>query len=245
MNRIGFDSSNLDSCIKQVEKCASFFDIDGIFTHLCVADGVHEEDKIFTCSQIELFKKVVCGTKHLNIKHAHCLNSAGGLSYEKVDDDLGKIVRLGIVMYGLKPSLEFNMPKEIKPVLSWKTVISMIKDIAPGESVGYGRSFICDKKMKIATLPVGYADGYNRLLSNKGYVLIRGQKAPIVGRICMDQMMVDISNIETADVGDVVVLIGESGEEIVTADYMASLVGTIGYEIVCDISKRVPRVYIE
>ena len=243
MNRIGLNSKQLNVCIKQIEECASNFLVEGIFTHLCIADSVYEQDKEFTNLQIERFRKVVDGVKHLNLKYVHCLNSAGGISCANIDDDLGEIVRLGIIMYGLNPSSDFCIPTGITPALSWKTVVSMVKNVEKGESIGYGRSYIATKSMKVATLPVGYADGYNRLLSNKGYVLINGKKAPIVGRVCMDQMMVDISHIDNVSVGDEVILIGKSDNEVITADDMANLVNTIGYEIICAISKRVPRVY--
>jgi alanine racemase len=142
-------------------------------------------------------------------------------------------------LYGLKPDRNNVLPEGIKPVLTWKTVVSHIKTIDAGECVGYGRSFVADKKMRIATLPTGYADGYDRRLSNLGYVIIRGKKARIVGRVCMDQMMVDISDIEDVSTGDEVVLMGDG----ISADDMADMIGTIGYELICAISKRVARIY--
>ena len=245
MNRIGFDASNIELCVRQIGECCSMLDVEGIITHLCVADGSSDDDKRFTDLQIEKFRTIVDATENLNFKCVHCLNSAGGISYSEINDRLYEIVRLGIVMYGLKPSKDFNMPKGIKSVLSWKTVVSMMKDVKPGETIGYGRSYVAQKSIKVATLPVGYADGYNRLLSNKGYVLINGKKAHIIGRICMDQMMVDVSDIDDVSVGDEVVLLGKSCNFQLTADDMASLIDTIGYEIVCDISKRVPRIYLQ
>ena len=244
MNRIGLDSSNVELCVQQISECCSMFDVRGMFTHLCVADGAGAEDIQFTNLQIDRFKKVADLTKHLNFKYVHCLNSAAGISCNEIDDGLSEIVRLGIIMYGLKPSLDFNMPNGIKPALSWKTVVSLVKEVQAGETIGYGRSYTAQKLIKVATLPVGYADGYNRLLSNVGYVLIRGQKAAIVGRVCMDQMMVDVSDIDDISIGEEVVLLGKSEKSEISADDMASLIGTIGYEIVCDISKRVPRIYL-
>ena len=152
--------------------------------------------------------------------------------------------RLGIILYGLKPSYSNVLPIEIKPVLEWKSVISMIKTVHPGETIGYGRTYKVKENMQVATIPTGYADGYNRLLSNRGYVLLHGKRAPIVGRICMDQFMIDVTNISEARPYDEVILIGKSGNEILTADDMAEMLETIGYEVVCDISKRVPRLYI-
>ena len=145
------------------------------------------------------------------------------------------------MLYGLKPDIANTLPDGIKPVLSWKSVVSCVNTVHSGESIGYGRSYVAQKEMRVATIPTGYADGYSRHLSNKGYVLIRGRKASIVGRVCMDQMVVDVSNIPDVAMEDEVVLIGESGDEILTADDLASIAGTIGYEIVCAISKRVER----
>lgn len=121
----------------------------------------------------------------------------------------------------------------------------MVKTVRTGETIGYGRKYRANNNMRIATIPTGYADGYSRCLSNKGYVLINGSRAPIVGNICMDQMMVDVSNVLEVKIGDEVVLIGQSQEEVITADDMAHTIGTIGYEVVCNISKRVPRIYFE
>lgn len=243
MNRIGLDADDPVLCDKVIRKYFNFFNINGLFTHLCVADSDNLECVEFTNKQIDKFNKVANLTKDLRLKYIHCLNSAGGL-FHKIEGDSGKIVRLGIVLYGLKPDYYNYLPKDIKPILSWKSVVSMVKEIKIGESVGYGRTFTATKNMKIATIPTGYADGYRRELSNKGYILINGQKAFIVGRVCMDQIMVDVTEID-CKMADEVVLIGQSGNLSLTADYMAQTVGTIGYEIVCGISKRVPRKYVK
>ena len=245
MNRIGFSASEYDTCIKEINDCCEKFNVEGLFTHLSVADSMGAEDRCFTEKQIGRFKRIVDETRQLNFKYIHCLNSAAGLSYMNSDEEIFNVVRLGIVMYGLKPDYGFSLPLGIKPALSWKTVVSVIKEIKPGESVGYGRSYVAKKQMKVATIPVGYADGYNRQLSNKGYVLIRGKKACIVGKICMDQMMVDVSDIDGLSIGDEVILIGKSGDKEILADEIAHLIDTIGYEIVCGISKRVPRIYLQ
>ena len=152
--------------------------------------------------------------------------------------------RLGIILYGLKPNYLNALPSGIKPALSWYSVVSMVKTLRAGETVGYGRTFKASKEMKIATVCAGYADGYNRLLSNKFYVLINGRKAPVLGRICMDQFMVDVTEIDGVETGSKVTLIGQAGREVISADDMAESIGTIGYEIVCNISKRVERIYI-
>ena len=186
-----------------------------------------------------MFQNIATRVADLNLS-CHCMNSAGGLWHEST---VSCFLRLGIILYGLKPDYMNTMPEEIKPALTWKSVVSMVKDVKPGDTIGYGRSFVVDHPMTIATIPTGYADGYPRLLSNKGYVLINGKKAPIVGRVCMDQMMVDVTDILDVKYESEVVLIGESGDETITADDLAQMIGTIGYEIVCGISKRVDRVY--
>ncbi len=232
MNRIGLDADNPESCEKIIRKYSSGFELTGLFTHLCVADTQSEEE--FTNGQVAKFKGIVERVKDLQLPFIHCMNSAGGLR----KNGYGNLVRLGIILYGLKPDYSNELPKGIKPALEWKSVISMIKTVHPGETIGYGRSYAADKEMVVATIPTGYADGYNRRLSNKGKVLINGIEASIVGRICMDQMMVDVTGLDV-DFGEEVTLLGNG----YTADDMAKDIGTIGYEIVCDIGKRVSRVY--
>ncbi len=243
MNRIGLDGSDTEKCAEIIRKYSKKLHLDGFFTHLCVADADDAENIEFTRLQIEKYDRIRELTKDLHFPLVHCMNSAGGIFHGGEE-----LVRLGIVMYGLKPDFSNVLPDGIAPALSWKSVIMMVKKIKAGESVGYGRSFTATKDMWIATIPTGYADGYRRDLSNKGYVLIKGYRAPIVGRVCMDQMMIDISELiacgEVIEMGDEVTLIGKSGKETLTADDMAHMIGTIGYEIVCGISKRVPRKYL-
>ncbi len=242
MNRIGLNSKNLDDCEHTIRQYAEKLDVTGIFTHLCVADSIEESDVCFTREQIQTFEALAEKMQDLNFEFIHCMNSAGGLNAASRYHD---IVRLGIVLYGLYPSKDIVLPDKILPILKWKSTVSMIETVEQGETIGYGRAYLAPKKMRIATIPTGYADGYPRALSGKGYVLIRGKKAPIVGKICMDQMMVDVTNIPNVQFEDEVVLIGQSSTEVITADMIASMIGTIGYEIVCDISPRVDRVYIE
>ena len=239
MRRIGLNADNLDECEKIVRKYATKINLDGLFTHLCVAD-TPAQDK-FTAMQIQLFEDLVERVSDLNLPHCHCLNSAGGLWHKS---KISCFVRFGIILYGLKPDYMNKLPEEFESVLSWKSVVSLVKKVKPGDTIGYGRSYTVERPMIIATIPTGYADGYPRLLSNKGWVLINGHRAPIVGRICMDQMMVDVSCIPEVNLESEVVLIGKSGDETITADDLANLIGTIGYEIVCGISKRVDRIYL-
>jgi alanine racemase len=204
-----------------------------------VADTPEQDE--FTDNQIKLFETVCERVTDLHLPYLHCMNSAGGLWHQS---KFSSFARLGIILYGLKPDYLNELPSGIEPVMSWKSVVSMVKNVQPGDTIGYGRTFVVERPMRIATIPTGYADGYSRLLSNKGWVLINGNKAPIVGRVCMDQMMVDVTDIPGVASGEEVVLLGKSGEERITADDLANLYGTIGYEVVCGINKRVDRVYL-
>jgi len=233
MNRIGLDADDPEKCEEIIRKYTKKFTLTGIFTHLCVADTITEEE--FTTSQLEKFKEVVNRIADLKLPNIHCMNSAGFLS----EKPYGNMARLGIVLYGLRPDYSMKLPKGVKPALKWKSVISQIKTVKSGETIGYGRTYLAEKEMQVATIPTGYADGYNRLLSNKGIVFIHGKQAPIVGRICMDQMVVDVSDIPSAKFEDEVILLDEK----YTADEMALLTNSIGYEIICDIGKRVTRSY--
>lgn len=242
MNRIGLDGDNPIECERVIRKYAGSLEVNGIFTHLCVADSAYEGDMAFTLSQIEKFEAVAESLKDMDLPYIHCCNSAGGLKYLKLCKS-NSIVRLGIVMYGLKPDVSNILPEGIKSPLSWKSVVSVVKKVQAGEYLGYGRTYKVEKQMTIATVTTGYADGFNRHLSNKGFVLIHGHKAPVVGRICMDQTLVDVTQIPDVKMGDTVMLLGADGNVEYNADDMAQELETIGYEVVCSISKRVQRFY--
>ena len=200
----------------------------------------------FTRKQISQFRKIAQGIADLNYSQIHCFNSAGGLFYIDEEDSqspLNGIVRLGIVLYGCKPDRTNVLPDTIKPALSWKSQISMVKTVYPGETIGYGRTFSPKRISKIATVTTGYADGLNRHLSNKGFFMVNGIKAPIVGRICMDQTLIDVTDIPDVKMGDMVTILGKSGDISYFADDMADDLDTIGYEVLCNISKRVQRFY--
>jgi alanine racemase len=205
-----------------------------LFTHLCVADV--PDGREFTEEQIGKFKAVAERVADLRLPFVHCLNSAGGLFHAP----FGNLVRLGIILYGLKPDRGNELPAGIRPAMTWKSVVSMVKTIRPQETVGYGRTYRAEADTVVATIPTGYADGFSRALSNKGRVTIRGKVAPIIGRVCMDQITADVTGIPGVGIGDEVVLLGGDYD----ADDMAADIGTIGYEVVCDIGKRVPRVYV-
>lgn len=247
MNRIGISSNNPYQAAAIIRQYSSKLKVTGIFTHLCVADGDSENDQLYTSEQVNRFKAVVDAISDISLPYIHCYNSAGSLYHLNKNDvhrELGKIVRLGIAMYGLKADRNNILPVGLKPAMTWKSVISLVKPLPEGETISYGRTFRTKRPSVIATVTTGYADGYNRLLSNKGFVMIKGQKAPIVGRICMDQTLVDVTDIPGVKMGDVVVLMGECGDLVYNADDMAADLDTIGYEIICNISKRVQRFYV-
>lgn len=216
-------------------------EVEGIFTHFARAD---EPDKTSAKRQFERFGRFLsdCALNGLDPHFRHCSNSAAILQMPQANMDL---VRAGITMYGLWPSGEENEDTiRLEPAMSLKSSIVYIKTLEPGVEISYGGIYKTDKKTRVATVPVGYADGYPRSLSNKGYVLIRGKKAPILGRVCMDQLMVDVSEIPEACEYDEVVLLGNSGGCNITAEELGRLSGRFNYELVCEISDRVPRKYI-
>ncbi len=241
MGRIGFvpSSKAIDEII-EISKLPNI-EIGGAFTHFCTSD---EENKDFTYQQRQKFVNTVSAVEERGVKIPlkHASASAGIIDF---DDMFFNAVRPGIILYGYYPSnfvKKERMP--LKPVMSLKTYAMYVKEIEKGDSVGYGRTYIADEKRRIATIPAGYADGVSRLLSNRGYVLINGKRAPIRGRVCMDQLMADVTGIDVKP-WDEAVILGRQGNEEITADEIAGLMGTISYEVLCLISKRVPRVYIK
>lgn len=216
-------------------------EVEGIFTHFAKSD---EEDKTSAYNQLALFQNFIDRIQTelgLTIPVKHCANSAAILEMPQANMDM---VRAGITTYGLYPSEEVS--KDIVPLRAAMSLYSHIvycKTIHAGQSVSYGGLFTAQKDTRVATIPVGYGDGYPRSLSGKGYVLIRGKKAPILGRVCMDQFMVDISEIPGVMEGDKVTLLGVDGTERITAEELGELSGRFNYEFVCDLGKRIPRVY--
>lgn len=243
MGRIGFDAKH-DSCSEAILKICQkpVFDPEGIFTHFALADG-GKGGVSYTGMQYDNFMRTVNELERAGVKFAirHCANSATIADFPEYQLDM---VRAGIVLYGLQPSEEVQNPLDLKETLCLKAVISQIKILKKGDSVSYGCTFTADRDMKIATVPAGYADGYWRSNSKNGaYLLVNGHRAPIVGRVCMDQLMVDVSEIETIRVGDVVTVMGTEGVEKIDAEALARLNHTIGYEILCAVGERVPRIY--
>lgn len=215
--------------------------IEGAFTHFARAD---EQDLTFAHQQFAKYQEFLMLLEEagIQIPVRHCNNSAGILWHREGDLDA---VRPGITLYGIAPSNEVVNPGvELHPMMELKSHISFVKEVEAGVAVSYGGTFVTTKdSTRIATIPVGYADGYPRSLSNKGYVLINGKKAPIIGRVCMDQFMVDISEIPGVMEGDKVTLLGVDGTERITAEELGELSGRFNYEFVCDLGKRIPRVY--
>ena len=247
MGRIGFD------CIhKREEMLDSIVDVcnmpglenEGVFTHFALADDGTDGTE-FTKLQYERFASTVdeLKTRGIEFEIKHCANSATTFEYPEYHLDM---VRVGVVLYGVAPSKKVHGCEELTPVMSLKSVISMIKEIEEGDTVSYGCTFRADKKTKIATAPVGYADGFWRSNAENGtQMLIRGQRVNIVGRVCMDQLMLDVTDVKGVREGDYITLIGGDKDEFITADELAKNNGTIGYEMICAIGERVPRFYIK
>lgn len=241
MGRIGFLSS--PQSIEEVRMISKLphINLEGIFTHFSTAD---EEDTTYTKKQWDIFEGFLTELRDIGIEIPviHAANSAAIMCHSYADLN---VVRPGIILYGYYPS-DYLKGKvlDLEPAMTLKTQVVHVKELPEGSYIGYGRKYYTQRKTKIATIPVGYADGYSRNLGNKGRVLIRGQYAPIVGNICMDQFMVDVTNIKGVSLEDEVVLFGRQGEREIPVEEIASMLGTINYEIVCMIGKRVPRVYV-
>lgn len=242
MNRIGMPADEAGADLAAAIAKLPGIEAEGLFTHFARAD---ESDKSWTEKQLAAFLRFagLLQDRGVSVPYKHCANSAGLIDLPGSHLDL---VRPGIMIYGLYPSDEVgrhNIP--LKPVMELKSRVTYVKTIPAGSRVSYGGTFCAPETMQIATVPAGYGDGYPRNLSGTGYVLIRGKKAPILGRICMDQFMVDVSNIPGTAPDDEVTLIGTDGAEQIRVEELAALSGGFHYEMVCNIGKRVPRVYLD
>lgn len=242
MNRIGFACN--DASIEEIKKIKELpnIRIEGVFSHLAAADI---SDKAYTRKQVEKFDGFVKTLSEMGIEAPikHLYNSAAIADLEKKYD----MVRQGIILYGLKPSdeVEFNNISVPKPVMSMKTRVVQVKTLPAGECISYGCTYTTEKETRVATLCAGYADGVTRVLSNNGEVLIRGKRARIIGRVCMDQFMVDVTDIPDVQAGDTATIFGTDGEETISVDEIAKKANTINYEIICNINSRVTRVYMK
>ena len=241
MTRIGFQVTEHDA--DEAAKIADLphIELEGMFTHFSCAD---QEDKTYCSMQMEKYDKMTAllAERGVTIPLRHICNSAGIMEF---DDHRFEMVRSGIITYGIYPSEEVKKERlDLIPALSWKSHVIHVKEVGPGIGVSYGATYVTEKPMtRIATVSAGYADGYPRALSNQGCVLIHGTKAPIIGRICMDQMMVDVTDIPDVQVEDVVTLVGTDGDETITIEEIANPAARFDYEMLCDISSRVTRVY--
>ena len=238
MGRLGFWHKDALSAIKKINDL-EHVEIKGLYTHLSSVDKDHD----FTLKQLERFNHIIKNVEDakINIDIYHAANSLATLHYKQAHFNL---VRPGIILYGVYPDIASKRIIDVKPILTLKTKVIYIKNVEAGRSISYGRTYIAKRDMRIATLPVGYADGYTHLLTHKAKVLIKGKEVAVIGDICMDQIMIDVSSIDSLVLGDEVILIGESGGKEINVEKLAQAAGTIPYELLCWIGDRVKRIYI-
>jgi alanine racemase len=238
MGRIGLLPVEVDSWLPKIKDLRAL-KIEGVFSHFSHAESVEGS---YTQQQLRLFRKVVERLRAEGVAppFVHLANSAATITLPAAYFDM---VRPGLMLYGVYPSPAMQGQISLKPVLSWKTRILQLKRVSAGSSISYGQTFVTKRESLIATLPIGYADGYPRLLSSRGQVLVRGKRAPVAGRVCMDLTMIDVTDIEKIQPGDEVVLLGRQGDAEISADEMAAWANTISYEILTSISSRVPRIH--
>ena len=242
MTRIGFKDDK--ECLEEIRCIYELSDvrIEGLFTHFARADEYDRSPAMVQLKRYLDFAELL-EKNGIHIPLHHCSNSAGIIRVPEANLDM---VRAGITIYGIYPSDEVEKDiVKLKPVMELKSHVSYVKDVQPDTEVSYGGTFVTSRPTRMATIPVGYADGYPRQLSGKGWVLIHGKKAPICGRVCMDQFMVDVTEISDVKAGDEVTLLGRDGDEFISADTLGDLSGRFSYEFVCDINKRVPRIYLK
>lgn len=241
MNRIGFSAG--DDLTQALNACRlPGLQVDGVFTHFQSADFGGDPNGSITRRQFEQFCHAVDTLEAQGIRFPlrHCCNSAASIAWKGMQLDL---VRAGISLYGLSPSNECKGAVPERPAMQCRTMITMVKDLSAGDAVGYGRTYIAPSPRRIATVCIGYADGYLRAFSNKACMLVRGRRAPVIGNICMDQAVLDVTDIEGVQPGDIATVFGRDGDAFLSLDELASIAQTIHYELVCLISRRVPRIY--
>ncbi len=239
MGRYGLLPEEVLPFLEQVSRL-QHLDIEGIFTHFAVADS---RDKSYTHRQLAIFNDVLHAAQEAGYRFRlrHAANSAATLDLPEAHFDA---VRTGLALYGLYPSSEVSREVPLQPVMSIRSHAARVRILPPGSSVSYGRTFIAARPTRVVLVPIGYGDGYHRLLSNRGSVLIHGQRAPIIGRVCMDQLMADATDIANVQQDDEVVLLGEQDGEVIPAEEIAALAETINYEVVTALAARVPRLYV-
>jgi alanine racemase len=238
MGRIGIVYGDAVSLAEKITRLPNLT-LTGVYSHLATSDG---SDPLYVELQLERFHSALTGMKKLGIEveHIHLANSGAVMHYPETHFT---IVRPGIMLYGYPPGDKIPDGVNLAPPLCLKSIVGFVKDVGPGASISYGRKYITTTHTRIATIPVGYADGYNRLLTNRAHVLVRGRRFPVVGTVCMDQIMIDIGTAENISIGEEVILIGSAGEESVSAQDLGRIIGTIPYEVLCGLSSRVPRIY--
>lgn len=236
MSRLGVQPDQVLRLANQIDEKDNVI-FEGIFTHFARAD---EDDQATTNEQLQVFRNTIDALSRSGLKPplVHTANSAAAIFFP---DTHFNMVRPGIALYGLQPSKTTKLSKEFRPAMMWKTILSQVKMLPPGRGISYGHEYVTQKDERIGTLPVGYADGMRRVPGNQ--ILIGGKVVPIVGRVCMDQVCVQLDEVPSAKEGDEVVIIGSQGDNEITAEQVADCWGTINYEVVCGISARVPRVY--
>ena len=239
MGRLGFRVDNLDEVLPVLKNLKSL-KMSGLMSHLAVAD---EPERPLTASQCDVFSAVIDRVEAFGFRpfYRHIANSAG--IYSRAQNGCN-LVRPGISLYGGLTGGPFAHPLTQQPVMRFVSQVAQLKDVPPGEGISYGHRFVTSRQSRVAAIPVGYADGYNRLLTNRGEVLIHGRRVPVVGTVCMDWILIDVTSLPDVQVGVQVTLLGRDGDDIITAEEWAGKVGSITYEVFCNISKRVPRVYL-
>jgi alanine racemase len=239
MGRLGFRVDKLDEVLPVLRNLKSL-NMSGLMSHLAVAD---EPQRPLTTAQYDLFSAVIDRVETFGFRpfYRHIANSAG--IYSRALNGCN-LVRPGISLYGGLTGGPFAHPFSQNPVMRFTSQVAQLKDVPPGEGLSYGHRFVTSRQSRVAAIPVGYADGYNRLLTNCGEVLIHGRRAPVVGTVCMDWILIDVTSFPDIQVGDQVTLLGRDSDDIITAEEWADKIGTITYEVFCNISKRVPRVAV-
>ncbi|MBQ5589573.1 MAG: alanine racemase, partial [Anaerotignum sp.] len=248
MTRVGFqtDEVNFGQSLTDIIEVSKMENvkITGIFTHHAVADSYTDDHPDFTKMQFERFDRMVSALEGMGVKLGlrHCANSATTIAYAERHIDM---CRSGIITYGMLPSGECEGMIDLKPLMTVKSTIGLVKKVPAGSQLSYGRTYTAETERVIATVPIGYADGYSRALSSKANMIVNGHYAPVVGRVCMDQLMIDVTGIPNVKMGTEVIVVGTDGDKHVTFDDLAAILGTINYELPCVLTKRVPRVYKE
>ena len=244
MTRLGFCAGDED-LHQQLKEVAALqhLHIEGVFTHFSSADSLCEEDVAYTRMQFSAFQSVLQQLDALNVhpEIRHCCNSGATLLYPEFAMDM---IRPGILTYGVHPSQDTKDRMELRPVMTLRSILSQVRDVKAGSQISYGRTVTAQRDFRMGVVAIGYADGLNRALSGKGTFLIRGREVPLIGRICMDMCMVDVTDVPDVSVNDTVTIFGTDGEKVLSCDAIAEKTGTIAYEVLCGVNKRIPRIYL-